>query len=243
MPFKRPPSPFKIGDRVRFRENYVGVARKGDVGTVVRITLTPESHEGHYTQIVLDDRCETVECYQRRVEMAVAPFPGDTVRVTLEGKLGKSSATGNWYINHGMQSTPITPEQVAEAEVVEAHVDPIEAALAALPPTADEIAILLGRLSITGTSAAISCPIAEYVKKETGEAVAVSQAGGARANQSGPSTEFHLPQHVRDFIRIFDNGDYPWLTKKAATGLSAASFTFATEQISKYANYVYPPPL
>jgi hypothetical protein len=84
----------------------------------------------------------------------------------------------------------------------------LEDALAALPTEADEIARVFTELGITGRRGkTCSCPVAEYLKAETGREVEVAMD----VVYSTGAPKVVLPHHVVRFIRSFDHGRYPQL--------------------------------
>lgn len=95
-------------------------------------------------------------------------------------------------------------------------VEAIEEALAALPPTAGEVAALFGELGITGqVGAACRCPVANYLAGEFPDASRVIVYTRATVAMYGELDAFALsakvPQHLFDFIDRFDDEQYPTL--------------------------------
>lgn len=88
---------------------------------------------------------------------------------------------------------------------------------------ADEIADLFRFEGIKGNHGANSCPVSEYLFKETGERYFVFVY--ARKCVNGVEDDFEnaveLPRSVRRFIGNFDAGCYPDLIKEEAPAWSS----------------------
>lgn len=89
------------------------------------------------------------------------------------------------------------------SEITEAAV---EEALAALPPTADEVAELFAEIGIKGTPGAGGhCPVANYLKQEfPADPRPVFYYDAAVGDVFVPA-----PAHLFAFARAFDDGAYP----------------------------------
>lgn len=95
-------------------------------------------------------------------------------------------------------------------------VEAIDEALAALPPTPDEVAELFEELGITGeVGAACHCPVAKYLIGEFPDASTVAAFTRATVVMPGETidaaTWAPMPAHLRAFIDSFDDLLYPAL--------------------------------
>lgn len=92
----------------------------------------------------------------------------------------------------------------------------IQQALAALGSTAEQVAQTLKAKGIKGVRAKIgSCPVASYLQRECyddGITVGLSCAGND--NLVSVSQQEEIPDHVRKFVRDFDDGLYPELERR-----------------------------
>lgn len=132
---------------------------------------------------------------------------GDKVRVTFEGVVDRGNFSGKLFVRDDANNKLIYLDDQVKAEVLEPAHSPLELALAALPPSADEIAVLFGRMGIDGEPMeSCGCPVAKYLRAE-----GFSYASVGEFYASEPSASASLPPHVRQFIKAFDGGDYPWL--------------------------------
>jgi hypothetical protein len=97
--------------------------------------------------------------------------------------------------------------------------DDVEGALASLPTTAPEIAALFDELSISGqTRMACACPVANYLGghlKDGAAGFTVTQVDVTvdHETEPGETAVVEMPPHVGEFVRRFDNGDYPHLER------------------------------
>lgn len=99
---------------------------------------------------------------------------------------------------------------------LDALVEEVEEAIAALPPSADDIAKVLADMDIKGESAnACRCPIANYLGaevKDPGAHIAVTGTDVGLYHDSegryGNSVFIELPAHVKQFVTRFDGGRY-----------------------------------
>jgi len=73
-----------------------------------------------------------------------------------------------------------------------------------------QIAIHLQEQQCVGeTGASLSCPVARYIRRETGESVQVGGVVYLRPGVVGAEVVGFLPDPIRDFIEDFDGGRYP----------------------------------
>lgn len=81
----------------------------------------------------------------------------------------------------------------------------------------DQIANLMVDLRIEGTRvSAMDCPIANYVKKTTGETISVCSTFYEFVDEGGGKRVEDMPFSVGRFIRNFDSNIYPFLVSEAA---------------------------
>lgn len=81
----------------------------------------------------------------------------------------------------------------------------------------DQIAHLMSDLGIEGKRVtAVDCPIANYVKKTTGETISVCSTFYEFVDEGGGKRIEDMPFSVGRFIRNFDSSIYPFLVSEAA---------------------------
>lgn len=199
---------FKVGDRVRVVGNGSfcgadGIYHSLESGTEATVR---RAEDGGWAFVeALNGLRQYVSAHH--IEL-IPPKTGDEVELTVRGTLRVFEDGSARIVS--LDAAYISLCNISSVKVItpaEPEVSPIEAALAALPPSADEIAIVLGRLGIGGDHKFESCPIASYLKDETGEEVCVV---GSKTVRGGMVT-IPNPQHIADFVLKFDGGDYPWL--------------------------------
>ena len=109
--------------------------------------------------------------------------------------------------------------------------DAIDDALAALPPTAGEIATLFADLNIKGrTGDSCGCPIANYLGgevKDSGAFISVcAEELTVSHDTDSLSGRLQPPVHVTEFVNRFDNGDFPHLENVGCLPSSVRPATF-----------------
>jgi hypothetical protein len=73
-----------------------------------------------------------------------------------------------------------------------------------------QIAMHLRQQQCVGAAgASLSCPVARYVRRETGESVQIGGVVYLRPGVVGAEVVGFLPDPIRDFIEDFDGGRYP----------------------------------
>lgn len=90
--------------------------------------------------------------------------------------------------------------------------------------TADEIADLFRAEGIKGSHSAATCPVSNYLKRETGVRYSVFFSA-ARYDEAecreGPGPRYEVPSSVFTFIQRFDAHQYPDLEEEVTTSWSS----------------------